>query len=384
VAKRRGRGEGTITQRADGRWMARVDMGRGDDGRRLRKVVYGSTRAEAGNKLNALLGRSASGELLTTSTPTVGSWLKDWYATHCEDWRPSTQRVYRIAIDQWLVPVLGTVRLEQLKPATIQRWVNKATEDGASEKVRIAHNVLRSAMAWAMTQRVLTFNPASLVKVPRPVHRRAVPLSADQARKLLEFAGDDRLGGMFVLSLTLGLRIGEVSGLSWNDVDLDGHVLKVRQQVQSLGMGMLSLAPLKTASSRRTLSLPTLAVDALKARRKAQLEERMRAGADWKGSADNLVFTTEQGRIVHPSTVRTVLKATLTSAGLDATKFHTLRHTAATLLLSDGTPLFDVSRILGHAQISTTSDIYGHLVPDMTAGAATRMDSLLAHKGGHR
>ncbi len=201
----------------------------------------------------------------------------------------------------------------------------------------------------------------------------------DQARSLLEFAGDHRLGGMFVLSLTTGLRIGEVSGLAWADVDLAQGVLRVRQQVQSLGKGIITIAPLKTASNRRTLSLPALAVETLKTRRKAQIEERLRSGADWE-SADDLVFTTEQGRMLHPSTVRKVLLATLTAAGSATVRFHTLRHTAATLLLTDGTPLFDVSRILGHAQISTTADIYGHLVPEMTAGAAPWMDALLKAK----
>lgn len=360
--------------------MATVDMGRGDDGRRLRKVVYGATRGEAATKLNALLGRAVNGELLTTSTPTVASWLTDWFATHKDDWRPSTQRVYRIAIKDWITPVLGTVRLEQLKPVTIQRWINRATEHGASEKVRLAHTVLRSSCAWAMSQRVMTFNPAALVKVPRPVHRRATPLTVDQARALLAVAGDHRLGGMFVLSLSLGLRIGEVSGVAWTDVDLERRVVKVRQQVQYLGKGALRLTPLKTATSQRTLTLPALAVETLKARRKAQLEERLRAGADWRGDVDRLIFTTEHGGLLHPGTVRKVLKATLAAAGLAAIKFHGLRHTAATLLLTDGTPLFDVSRILGHSQISTTSDIYGHLVPEMTAGASARMDILLKAK----
>ena len=199
----------------------------------------------------------------------------------------------------------------------------------------------------------------------------------DQARKLPDFAGDHRLGGMLVVPLTTGLRIGEVSGVAWADVDLTRGVLRLRQEVQALGKGIISLAPLKTASSRRALSLPALAVEALKSRRKGQLEERMRAGADWQGSADDLVFTTAQGRMLHATTVRDVLSVTSKAAGLDVVKFHTLRHTAATLLLTDGTPLFDVSRILGHAQISTTADIYGHLVPEMTAGAASRMDQLL-------
>ncbi len=106
----------------------------------------------------------------------------------------------------------------------------------------------------------------------------------------------------------------------------------------------------------------------------------MRAGSDWQGSVDDLVFTTEQGKMLQPGTVRKVLNATLKASGLASARFHTLRHTAATLLLTDGAPLFDVSRILGHAQISTTADIYGHLVPEMTAGAASRMGQLLKAK----
>ncbi len=380
MAKRRGRGEGTITQRADGRWQARVDLGRDENGRRLRKFAYGATREAAGKKLNALLGRSVGGELLTSSTPTVKSWLNDWYKTHLDDWRPSTQRVYKLAIDQWIVPSLGTVRLEQLKPVKIQRWINSATAEKPREKIVLAHKVLSSALKWAMKQRVMTFNPAQLVKVPAVVHQGATPLTAEQACKLIGFAGNHPLGGMFVLSVSLGLRIGEVSGLSWDDIDFAAETLKVRQQVQALGMGLLELSPLKTANSRRTLTLPALAISALKARRKAQLEARLRAGAEWEGDTDRLVFTSEKGTMLHPGVVRRVLKATLASADLTATRFHALRHTAATLLLADGTPLFDVSRILGHAQISTTSDIYGHLVPDMTAGAAARMDRLLKAK----
>lgn len=224
---------------------------------------------------------------------------------------------------------------------------------------------------------MMTYNPAALVKVPQAQPARTAPLTADQARTLLEAAADHRLGAMVTVSLTMGLRIGEVSGLGWADVDLNTRTLKVRQQVQALGDGPPTLVPLKTAASRRTLALPTMVVEALKAQRKRQLEERLKAGQSWRQDAD-LVFTMPCGRAVHPSHARDVLTALLTAAGLGHRRFHTLRHTAATLLLTDGAPLFDVSRILGHSEISTTADTYGHLVDEMTAGAAARMDKLLA------
>jgi integrase len=379
MAKRRGRGEGSITQRADGRWMGRVDLGRAEDGRRLRKTVYGATRQEVANQLNPLLGRATTGELLTTSTPTLKTWLEEWFTTHADEWRPSTRRAYRVAIDRWIGPTLASVRLEKLKPDTLQRWINRETLNGARPRVLTAHCVLRSALAWAMTQRVLSYNAAELVKVPRPTRKAIAPLSAEKATNLLTAASGHRLGGMIVVSLAMGLRIGEASGLAWGDVDVDTRALRVRQQIQE-SKGELSISPLKTANSRRTLTMPAIVVDALKLRRVAQLEERLRAGAEWQNPHD-LVFTTPTGRAVSPHHARKALHVLLTVAGLDRMKYHALRHSAATLLLTHGTPLFDVSRVLGHAQISTTSDIYGHLVPEIAAGAAAKMDAVLKARG---
>src|SRR5690349_2689115 len=123
MARRRGRGEGSIYQRADGRWQVRIDLGRAPDGRRQRKSAYAPTEREAIQLLRTLGGRAADGQLTTTSTPTVSSFLNDWYRTHVDDWRPSTKRSYRGAIDRFLVPAFGTLRLEKLSPIVIQRWL---------------------------------------------------------------------------------------------------------------------------------------------------------------------------------------------------------------------------------------------------------------------
>jgi integrase len=209
--KRRGRGEGSIVRRMDGRWMGRVDLGRGSTGQRQRKTVYGATREDVAKKLNLQLGRSTSGELLTTSTPTLKSWLDEWFRTHQDDWRPATQRAYRVAIDHWIVPTLGALRLEQVKPIAVQKWINQATADGGRPRTLLAHCVLRSALTWGMTQRILTYNAAALCKVPRPIPKPVTPLTADEGRQLLEAAGAHRLGAMVIVSLTMGLRIGEAS-----------------------------------------------------------------------------------------------------------------------------------------------------------------------------
>lgn len=375
MAKRRGKGEGTITQLADGRWQGRVDLGRDAMGRRRRKAVYGTTREKAAKKLAALLGRAASGELLATSTPTVKTWLDDWHRTHAGDWRDSTARAYRFAIDSWLVPAFGATRLEALKPIAIQRWANQATANGPRRIVTTAHIVLRAALTWAMQQRVLTYNPAALVKVPGIVSTRPTPLSAEQAGRLLEAAAGHRLGAAVATALLLGLRVGEVCGLTWPDVDLPAKTLRVRQQAVAGRLG-----PLKTAASRRTLVLPDLLVELLTAQRTRQRAERLKAGGRW--TETDRVFTRPAGQIAKPRHVREALAEMLTAAGLASIKFHGLRHTAATLLLNDGTPVFTVSRVLGHSQLGTTANVYGHLVDEMAVDAAVRMDRILGKRKG--
>ena len=153
-----------------------------------------------------------------------------------------------------------------------------------------------------MTMRVLTYNPAALVTLQRPARKPIAPLSAEQGRDLLTAAADHRLGALVISALMLGLRLGEVSGLAWDDVDLDTRTLRIRQQLQPTGdkRGHLARVPLKTLNSRRTLTLPALVVAALQAYRTGQRAERLKAGATWT-HVDNLVFTTPQGRPVHPS-----------------------------------------------------------------------------------
>jgi len=190
MRRRRGRGEGSITERKDGRWQVRVDIGRGANGKRRRKTAYAATQGEAVDKLRKLGGRAVEGQLLTTSTPTVTTYLEDWYATNADEWRPSTRRCYRRAIDGFLVPAFGSLRLEQLTPQRIQRWLLRhKAEHGARRRISLAHATLRSALAEAQRLQMVAVNAATLVKVPKPPKKPIRPLDVDQAKGFLKYAG---------------------------------------------------------------------------------------------------------------------------------------------------------------------------------------------------
>jgi integrase len=383
MAKRRGHGEGSIHKRIDDRWEVRVDLGRGPDGKRRRKSAFAATQAEAIKLLKRLNGRAVEGQLLNTSTPTVASYLEDWFATNSDEWRPSTRRGYRRAIDGFLVPAFGSLRLEQLSPQIIQRWLTEhKTEHGARRRISLAHSTLRSALGDAQRLQLVSFNAATLVKVPRVTTRTIAPLDVDQARTFLTTASTHRLGTLFSVALACGLRLGEATGLRWDDVDLTTGEIRIRQQLQRVGKRLI-LQELKTEKSRRTLALPQVCLVALRAHRNQQLQERLKAGPDWVETG--LVFTTyarrgmgrKVGTGLQPRNVLRTLYALLDTAGLPRVRFHDLRHSAASLLIAEGVELVEVSMLLGHSELRVTADLYSHLQKQTAAKAARRMDSVL-------
>lgn len=386
MAKRRGRGEGSVTQRADGRWQVRVDLGRGADGKRRRKTSYASTQADAIKILKRQGGRAIDGQLLTTSTPTVGKYLDDWFTTNADTWRASTRRGYRSAIDLYLVPSFGKLRLEQLTPMVVQRWLtDHKVEHGARRRITLAHATLRSALADAQRLQLVTINAAALVKVPQPTTRPIVPLTVEQATAFLKVAGRHRLGSLFSVALASGLRLGEATGLRWDDVNLDTGEIQIRQQLQRVGKRLV-LQALKTEKSRRTLVLPDVCIQALKIHRTKQLQERLKAGADWTDTG--LVFATyarrgagrKVGAALAPRNVLRLLHDLLdaTEPKIAPIRFHDLRHSAASLLIAAGVALVEVSMLLGHSELRVTADLYSHLQKQTASRAARHMDAIFA------
>jgi integrase len=353
--------------------------------------VFADTEAAAIAELKKLHGRTVGGQVLHTSSPTVARFLEEWFATNSDNWRPSTQRSYRGAIDGHLAPAFGSLRIEQLSPQRIQRWLTEhKQEHGARRRIVLAHAVLRSALSEACRLQVVSINAAELVKVPKPTSRAIVPLTLEQATAFLTSAESHRLGALFSVALACGLRLGEACGLRWDDVDLESKDVRIRQQLQVVKK-QLVLQELKTEKSRRTLVLPDVCIRALRTHRTRQREERLKAGPRWVDTG--LVFTTYRtykegrglhrkvGAGLHPRNVSRVLAALLTAANVPHRRFHDLRHSAASLLIASGVELVEVSKLLGHSELRTTADLYTHLVKQTATKAARLMDGLLRDVG---
>ena len=389
-SRRRGHGEGSVFQSADGRWVAALQLPRGTDGRRRRKVFYATTQAGAVQLLRRYGGRADAPT--ATSTPRMDAFLKQWLATGLtrtgKPWRPATRRSYEHAVHAWLIPAFGTFRVEQMTPLAIQAWATQhQQESGARRRLTLAHAILRSALGHALRLDVVSTNVAQRVAIAAPMPRAATSLTLAQAKIFLAAVASHRLGALFSVALGCGLRLGEATGLRHDDIDFATGTLTVRQQLQlvkqpSERRQRLVLQELKTEKSRRTLVLPAVCLEAVRRHRVRQREEQLKAGPRWRETG--LLFTTFTHRAkgvcgtgLHPRNVLRTLHQLLTAADLPISRFHDLRHSCASILIAQGVQLAEVSQLLGHSQLRLTADLYAHLQEQTATRAAQHLDAVL-------
>jgi integrase len=199
------------------------------------------------------------------------------------------------------------------------------------------------------------------------------PLTPDEAKRLIEASPDDRLRALWMTALGTGMRQGELLALRW-DVDLDARRLRVRHTLARVD-GRLTLLEPKSDRSRRTVILPEVVMAALQAHRTRQKMERLVAGSRWVDSGH--VFTTTIGTPIEAGAVTRAFHAALDRAGLPRSRFHDLRHAAATFALAQGYTLEDVKNLLGHSSIVLTSNTYGHVLERRQRAVAMGMDAVL-------
>jgi integrase len=375
VSKKRGNGEGSITKRDDGRWMARYTV-RTIKGPK-RRTVYGRTRAEASAKLAKAMADRDGGLIFDAGSLTVGDYLDRWLSNSVKDTvRERTYERYEEILRLHVKPALGRLKLKALTPAHVQDFYRDRLDNGFSpatvQKIHvILHKALSQAVSWSLVPR----NAGEAVRAPRPAPKEMRPLSPDEARRLLETAGGDRLEALYVLAIHTGMRQGELLGLKWENVDLAANAIRVRHTLLRT-KGRVILGEPKTKKSRRTVHLTGAASRALEEHLERQLKIMERLGDLYRDQG--LVFTTEVGTPINPSNLRKRSFAPLLQkAGLPRLRFHDLRHTCATLLLSKNIHPKYVQELLGHATVSITLDTYSHVLPGMGNQVADAMEDVL-------
>ena len=378
--RRRGQGEGSVYQRKDGRFVGSFRLENGK-----RKYVYAETRTEAREKLRVAINAYKQGTLVAGSNQTLKQFLEQWLQAKRMELKDGTYRYYKTYVQTHIIPALGHLKLQRVNDAHLQSFyaalLEKKTCRGKNlspNTVRLIHCILSEAFDAAVRAKKVSTNPCALVTPPRSSKKELRYLTAEHALHLLEVARakQHRLECLLTVALTTGMRQGELLALHWSDIDFARGTVHVARSLayhhSTEGtQHQYREAEPKTANSRRTIPLPDVAIRALQAHRLKQMEERLRAQS-WK--IHDLVFTNQYGGYLNQSILRREVKQLLQEAGLPILRFHDLRHSAATILISMGVNSKVVQERLGHSTISITLGVYGHVTESMQRDAMQKLD----------
>lgn len=365
---KRANGEGSIFRRTDGRYVGAYYT-ETTDGRRVRRYLYGPTRAGVHAQLQEKTRAVRRGVRAPARSWTVGEYLHYWLDNVVAVRnRQTTQTRYRSIVRIHLEPAIGKQPLATLSVSTVQHMINMKLAGGTS--VRTVHAVraaLRAALSRAEREEIVFRNVAKLVDLP-PWHRKAItPWTPLQAQLFLTEARSHRWYPAYLLLITYGLRRGEVIGLSWQQVDMEQGTIRVSQQLQRIN-GQLTLGDVKTEAGQRLLPIVPRVLREL-----TLLSHEHRSGSD-------LVFTSSTGTPIDPKNFVRTFHQIAAAAGLPRIKLHHVRHTTATMLKDLGVPARDAQLILGHAHVTTTQQLYQHGDISQQKIALEKLEGVLYHR----
>ncbi len=372
---------GQIVPRGARLWLVRIFLGRDPSTgtRKYHNKTIRGTKKDAQQYLTAALRERDLGAFAKPSSEPLGAFLDRWLATAAKPkLKARTYRDYETLLNRYVRPSLKGRPLVKVTPLDVQAVYREILEKGLSARtVRYTHAVLRSALQQAVKWRLLAFNPADAVELPRQARKEIKVLSAEQTREFLRAASEDRVGALFALAVTTGLRPSEYLALKWTDLDMKAGTIAVTRSLEWLRGGGWQFAETKRSRSRRTVKLQTHVLQALEKHKAAQDLTRTEANERW--TDNGLMFTTRTGgpldeRNVAQQDFRRVLSAARLPIDF---RLYDLRHTAATLALSAGVPPKVVSEMLGHASAAFTLDVYSHVLPHMQDSAAAKVEALL-------
>lgn len=342
------------------------------------ETVHG-TKEKAQARLTELLHQFNIGEFADSGNMTFGELLDYWLEVYpCED---STRDWARLVVNKHIKPALGAIPLKKLTTLHIQSYFSRAKrQDGREGK--LSANTLRGhyrIMHWALNQAVewnlLAKNPAHGARPPREEKGKGRALTPAELARFIEAARHYRYGLLYVTAAATGMRPGELTGLRWQDVDLDRGFIFVRQALKKPGRNP-KFGEVKTETSRRMIRIPSAIIAALRERKEQCEAEKAFFGAEYHDH--DLVFCTLHGNPIGRSEANRYLDAILKRAGIPHIRFHDMRHSNATWLLLSGVDVRTVAAHLGHAQTSTTLDIYAHVISAIQEQPANAIDSLFA------
>ncbi|MFH5182904.1 tyrosine-type recombinase/integrase [Paenibacillus sp. TAB 01] len=368
---------GSYRKRGD-KWSYIVDLGPDPaTGKRRQKEKGGfKTKKEAQAAAAELIVQLENNNYRKPVKQLLEKYLSDWLESKRISLKSNTYASYKHHIEYHIIPAMGKIDITKLTPAEIGKFYATLLNEKklAEGTVRDVHKVFTAALNQAVKWGIIQRNPAALVEKPRAGRKELSVWTAEQAKEFLKIALTDRLYVAFLLALSTGMRQGEILGLRWKDVDLEAGTLHIVQTLSHDGKELS--AGTKTKSGNRTVSIDADLVKILRKQKARILQERLKA-QEGEYTDYDLVTPTSKGTPVTPRNLSRTFYRLLSQSEVPHITFHDLRHTHATLLLTQGIHPKVVAERLGHADMRVTLEIYSHVLPHMQKDAAEKVGKLL-------
>ena len=388
IAARRDKGDGSVYQQKDGRWVARINLGKGYGGKRKVKVFYGKTKKEVKEKMTTY-----------KNTPIVHSSMSDddlskWTLNQLIDYYLTTYKMGKIkyssydrledAFENHIKTTIGYIQVCNFTTDDVQALFNEMAGKYSLSTIKKIGEVLNPVMDYAVSKNLIPVNPMSSVKYPKSYEyeEKAVErvYTEGELEKLTSTICNDsrvrcKYAQIFIFMWNTGLRFGEVQALTWNDIDFKQKKVKVSKTMSVVKnrdpnvnlKRVVKITTPKSKSSIRTVPLNSKAIAALESLRSQQSED---------GRLGKYILTSERGNIVDNRNAQHALERICKLAGVEYKTIHAFRHTFATRCLIKGIDVKTVSSMLGHSKASQTLNIYAHVIKEQEMLAVQKLEDI--------
>ena len=378
---KRGQNEGSIRKRKDGTWEARVTIGISADGKQQRKSLYGKTRQEVSAKMTDLLNNLQKGIITNPTEMTLAEWLDYYMSEYKKRYvKPTTYINYTVKVKNHIKPAIGHYKLKALRQDIIQKFVNSLSDKGLAPSTVIdVYKLLSNALETAVDDGLIVRNTANRVKLPKTTKPQINVLTQEQQNAFVEQAKVTYMGVVYIFDLCTGMRLGELLGLKWQDIDFEQNQLHIRRILRKVKdpdnadeHWHLEFGTPKTPSSDRIIPLNETAIKVLADVWEQQEKNKEKASTAYEDN--DLVFATQLGRPLDPTNMRRTCYSICEKIGVSNFHPHCLRHTFTTRGAENNVDVRVMQKFLGHATIKETADTYTHVLNDLKQSEILKLD----------
>lgn len=378
MARRMSNGDGTRPKYDENKKLWRIDLTIPDGDTTKRRTLYGKSEEEVKVKRDNLKDEIKNGCLVSSDVDklTLGVWLTEWLEVYKKrTLANNTYTLYDCCIRLWISESLKKVKLKMVRHNTLQKMINESD----STNCKIIRTVLHQSLKMAVKNKYILNNPANDLIMPQSNKKKVIPLTDKEVSELLADRKNKKSYLYYVLSVYTGARIGEVLGLSWDDIDLKNNVIHIRHSLKYNRINHKhEIGSTKTGKERDVPILPSI-ISVIKQHKARQSAEKIKLGTGY--NTNNMVFCNAVGEYLQMGTVYSELKRIVKKLKIGTnTTPHTLRHTFVSQMISAGnTSITLISNIVGHANISITLNTYSHLMPNDMQEAFTALEKHMKH-----